>query len=135
MYKCCSSEQFGYNYMLAFHLSVSWSRQVCEVNKNNKNIILLCMQMTQNTVMTINYSKHNSNNVNIIQHDLLIDPHFTSRQQNLSFVSLLEDFLDRRLCLCVSAHRQRQKTHCWPAGWPHFPIEGLLFLLQQLVVA
>jgi hypothetical protein len=63
------------------------------------------MQMTQNTRMTINYSKHNSNNVNIIQHDLLIDPHFTSRQENLHMVSLLEDFLDRRLCLCVSAHR------------------------------
>ena len=37
------------------------------------------MQMTQNTMMTMNYSKHNSNNVNIIQNDLLIDSHFTSR--------------------------------------------------------
>mgnify|MGYP007004907572 CR=1 FL=1 len=79
--------------MLAFYLLVSWSRQVCEVNKNNKNIILLCMQMTQNTVMTMNYSKHNSNNVNIIQNDLLIDSHFTSRQQNLSLVSLSDHFM------------------------------------------
>ena len=121
--------------MLAFYLLVSWSRQVCEVNKNNKNIILLCMQMTQNTVMTMNYSKHNSNNVNIIQNDLLIDPHFSSWQENLHIVSLLEDFLERRLCLCVSTDRQRQKTHCWPAGWPDLPIEGLLVLWQQHVVA
>ena len=121
--------------MLAFYLLVSWSRQVCEVNKNNKNIILLCMQMTQNTVMTMNYSKHNSNNVNIIQNDLLIDPHFSSWQENLHIVSLLEDFLERRLCLCVSTHRQRQKTHCWPAGWPDLPIDGLFVLRKQLFLA
>jgi len=52
------------------------------------------MQMTQNTMMTMNYSKHNSNNVNIIQNDLLIDSHFTSRQQNLSLVSLLDLVLE-----------------------------------------
>ena len=111
--------------MLAFNLLVSWSRQVCEVNKNNKNIILLCMQMTQNTMMTMNYSKHNSNNVNIIQNDLLIDSHLTGWQLTLALISLLDDFLERRRGLCVSTLRHRQKTHCWPAARPHFPIECL----------
>ena len=66
------------------------------------------MQMTQNTMMTLNYSKHiNSNNVNIIQNDLLIDSHFTSRQENLSLISLPDHFLERRRGLCVSALRHR----------------------------
>ena len=120
--------------MLAFNLLVSWSRQVCEVNKNNKNIILLCMQMTQNTMMTMNCSKHNSNNVNIIQNDLLIDSHFTSWPKKLSLVSLLDLVLELRRGLCVSTLGFRQKTDCWPAGWPDLPIEGLLVLWQQLLV-
>ena len=115
--------------MLAFYLLVSWSRQVCEFNKNNKNLILLCMQMTQNTMMTMNYSTHNSNNVNIIQNDLLIDSHLSSWQLTLALVSLLDHFLHRRRGFCVSTLRHRQKTHCWPTAWPHFPIEGLRFLL------
>ena len=89
------------------------------------------MQMTQNTMMTMNYSKHNSNNVNIIQNDLLIDSHFTSHK---SLLSLLDHVLELRLGLCVSTLGLRQKTDCWPAGWPDLPIEGLLVLWQQLLV-
>ena len=90
--------------------------------------------MTQNTMMTMNYSKHNSNNVNIIQNDLLIDSHFTSWQLHLSLLSLLDLVLELCLGLCVSTLGLRQKTDCWPAGWPNLAIEGLLVLWQQLLV-
>ena len=87
------------------------------------------MQMTQNTMMTMNYSKHNSNNVNIIQNDLLIDSHLTGWQLTLALISLLDDILERRRGLCVSTLRHRQKTHCWTAGWPHFAIGDVGLLL------
>ena len=115
--------------MLAFYLLVSWSRQVCAFNKNNKNIILLCMQMTQNTMMTMNYSKHNSNNVNIIQNDLLINSHLTIRHPYLSFLSLPNPFLQCRLVLCVSPLRQRWKTNRWIATRPHFAVGGVWLLV------